>query len=236
MELNLKGKIALVTGGSKGIGRAVAESLADEGCYVAVVSRSVGREAHPISDRKLFWKAADLSVKDGIEETVRAVKDYWPDGIDILINNVGGGGRWSEDEWKEVYNKNVPPMVLLTRAFLPYMVAKQWGRVVTISSIYGKESGGSWGFNMAKSSQISYMKNMSMKRHYVDAGITFNSVCPGHIETGNWQKGDVFYTDNAIRFGKPEDVANLVTFLCSNKASHINGACITVDGGESMSF
>lgn len=229
MDLSLKNKVALVTGGTKGIGWAIAKTLLDEGCYVIVIARNSMEAPLP----RLLWKLADLGTMEGVEDTIRVVKDYfWPKGIDILINNVGGGGRWSESEWKEVYNKNVLPMVFLTEAFLPYMIEKQWGRVVTISSIYGKESGGSWGFNMAKSAQISFMKNLSREEKYASNGITFNTVCPGHIKTGAWESE----SNTTTRFGEPEDVANLVTFLCSNKASHINGACITVDGGESMSF
>jgi 3-oxoacyl-[acyl-carrier protein] reductase len=103
------------------------------------------------------------------------------------------------------------------------MRERGWGRIITISSIFGKEAGGRPWFNMAKAAEISLMKSLAGKYR----GITFNSIAPGHIDIG---------TKNFTGQGKPEDVANIVVFLCSDRAKHINGACITVDGGESRSF
>lgn len=207
MNLNLKGKRALVTGGSRGIGKSIAKGLFIEGCVVEICSRTKGIIIDVIKD--------DLSKIDG--------------NYDILINNVGGGGRWGNEnyedfnEWEEVYEKNAGVARKLTMKCIPYMKNKKWGRVVTISSIYGKESGGRPWFNMAKAAEISLMKNLAGKYN----GVTFNTVAPGHIDVNNGKyQGE----------GRPYDVANLVTFLCSSKAGYINGACITVDGGESKSF
>ncbi len=207
MELNLEGKYALVTGGSKGIGKAIAEELKKEGCLVDICSRTKGIIVDVLKD--------DLTKING--------------NYDILINNVGGGGRWGSenyekfDEWEEVYEKNAGVARKLTMKCLPYMKKQKWGRVITIASIYGKESGGKPWFNMAKAAEISLMKCLAGKYE----GITFNTIAPGPIDIG---------TKNYSGKGKPEDVAGIVTFLCSNKAKHINGSCITVDGGESKSF
>jgi 3-oxoacyl-[acyl-carrier protein] reductase len=114
-------------------------------------------------------------------------------------------------------------MMTLTNEFVEH---KNKGRVITISSIYGKEKGENPGFCAAKSAQIAYMKSMAGKYNK----ITFNTICPGHIDVGKP------FPDNPKVLGKPKDVANLVVFLCSDKARHINGATITVDGGESHSF
>ena len=209
--LKIKGKRTLVTGGSKGIGKAIANELKNAGCLVDICSRTKGIKLDVLDD--------DFSKIDG--------------KYDILINNVGGGGSWgTEDfenfeEWDEVYQKNAGAAIKFTMKCLPYMKKNRWGRVITIESIYGKEGGGRPWFNMAKSAEISLMKSLALKKY---DGITFNSVCPGHIDVGK----EFPYKPKTI--GKPEDVANLVTFLCSDRARHINGACITVDGGESYSF
>jgi 3-oxoacyl-[acyl-carrier protein] reductase len=136
--------------------------------------------------------------------------------IDILINNFGGAGR----------NYSLIPMYNnfeVSRELIKQFISqkKKWGRIITISSIYGKEKGPNPEFTAAKSAQIAYMKSLAGRYE----GTTFNTICPGHIDVGKgWTGGD------------PKDVAYLVAFLCSDKASFINGACIVVDGGESHSF
>ena len=212
MELGLKGKKALVTGGSKGIGKAIVDLLIQEGAEVMILSRTQGLKVDVLSD--------DLS--------------SIPNDFDILINNVGCGGRWGSEEyesfneWDEVYKKNAGAATKLTMKCLPYMKQKNWGRVITISSIYGKESGGRPWFVMAKSAEIALMKSLAGKYE----GVTFNTIAPGYINVGK----DFGNIPEKAKIGFPEDVANLVIFLCSDKAKFINGACITVDGGESRSF
>ena len=207
MDLQLKNKKAFVTGGSKGIGLAIAFELQKEGCLVDICSRT------------------EEIIFDVTKDDIKFLNNKY----DILINNVGGGGRWGTEtyedftEWDEVYEKNAGIARKLTMYCLPYMRSKNWGRVITIASIYGKESGGRPWFNMAKAAEISMMKNLAGRYE----GITFNSIAPGHIDID---------TPTYTGKGKPQDVANIVAFLCSDKASYINGACITVDGGESKSF
>ena len=195
MELNLKGKKALITGGSKGIGLAIKTALENEGVECISWSRTEG---------------VDLTNFDG----------KLPE-IDILINNIGGLGRCTERDATLCMNMNYGITRMLTDAFVRQL--NSWGRVITISSIYGKESGGRPWFNMAKAAEISLMKNLAGKYD----GITFNTIAPGHIDVNNGRyEGD----------GKPKDVANIVVFLCSDKARYVNGSCIAVDGGESKSF
>ncbi len=208
MELNLKGKTALVTGGCHGIGLAICKELETEGIKVISVCRH---------------KGYDLSNAD---DCGRVLKDY-PD-VDILINNVGGGGRWKPTEWLNVWIKNVIPATVLTTGYLPRMLDKKWGRVITIASIFGKEAGGSFGFTMAKASEIALMKSLAIQP--CTENITFNSVSPGPIWIENKEQ------DEYERYGKPEDVAGIVAFLCSDKARWITGANVVVDGGFSRSF
>lgn len=235
MELGLKDKIAIVTGNSRGIGKAITIALRKEGVKIPDVSRTTGY---------------DLMTNEGIS---RLVNDY-PE-CDILCNSVGGGGRWGseipeeteEKVWGDVYKKNAMIATHLTMQFLPHMLKQEWGRVVTIASIYGYEGGGRPWFNMAKSAGISLMKSLSLMPRYATKNITFNSVCPGFIiipNTGwerikNEQPEEYEQAINPIptkRLGTPEEVANLVVFLCSQKATYINGVAIPVDGGLSKSF
>ncbi len=240
MDLELRGKYALVTGGSHGIGKAVALSLADEGCNVAICARGKERllDTHKElaqRDTETLVVQADVLKLDDIERVMQAVIGEWGT-IHILVNNVGGGGRWGsevveetpEDIWQEVYNKNALAAVRFTMKAILFMRKQKWGRIVTVSSVHGREGGGRPWFNMAKSAEISLMKTLAMNPDLVGDGITFNSIAPGLIAipgTGNETKG-----------GTPEEVASVVAFLCSEKASLVNGASIAVDGGEGKSF
>jgi 3-oxoacyl-[acyl-carrier protein] reductase len=214
----------LVTGGSRGIGLAIAEQLVAEGKQVTVCSRE-----YPANNwnHRIQWFRCDVLEPEDISALINRLGE-----MDILINNVGGGGRWGEDklpedfnEWGIVYQKNTDAAIEFTCAFLPHMRAQKWGRVITISSIYGKEGGGKPWFTMAKAAEIAFMKSMAMQKI---PGVTFNTIAPGYINVDGKP-----YQEGA---GTTEDMAHLVSFLCSDKAKHINGACIVVDGGESRSF
>jgi len=260
MDLRLKGRCALVTGGSRGIGRAISLALAEEGCHVAICSRSPETRAQTVADLlergvKALGVAADVAVQGDAERVTNEVLGAWG-RIDILINNAGGGGRWGsqvventpESVWKEVYEKNALAAVRFTRLIIPHMRRHKWGRVVTITSVYGREGGGRPWFNMAKSAQTSMMKTLAMNHELARDGITFNSVAPGAIaipETG-WDeeriKDPAAFEKMVLknyplgRLGTPEEVAAVVAFICSDRASLVNGASIAVDGAESRSF
>ena len=227
MNLDLKNKYALVTGGSHGIGRSIALSLAKEGCNIAICSINKEEIEEVVKEIKLkgvqtLGIVADVMILADVERTMKTIIDSWGK-IDILINNVGGGGTWKESEFMSVMEKNYGVMVQFTNKFIQN---KKWGRVITISSIYGKEKGLNAGFTAAKAAQIAYMKSLAGKFE----GITFNTICPGHIDVGKT------FPYKPEKIGMPEDVADLAVFLCSDKANHINGSAITVDGGESKSF
>ncbi|MCM8797735.1 MAG: SDR family oxidoreductase [Candidatus Omnitrophica bacterium] len=260
MELNLKDKYALVTGGTHGIGKAIALALADEGCSVAVCSRTSSRIAE--TERELKAKGAnylaihaDVTLKKDIDRVFKTIINKW-DTLHILVNNVGGGGRWGEEDieatdervWQEVYDKNVTTAIRFIKLAIPYMRRQKWGRIITITSIYGREAGGRPWFNIAKTAQTALMKNLALKKDIVRYGITFNSVAPGSImipDTG-WDKERKknpiafkrFVRQNFPlgRLGTPEEVASVVVFIASEKASLVNGASILVDGGESKVF
>lgn len=260
MNLELSGKFALVTGGSHGIGKSTALSLAEEGCNVSICARDKNRIEDTVKEIKSkgvdsIGVSADVTISADIDRVIKTIIDSWGT-IHILVNNVGGGGRWGKENiedtdeqiWLDVYNKNAMTAIRFTMRTIDYMRKQKWGRVVTVSSIYGKECGGRPWFNMAKSAEISLMKSLSINYNLVREGITFNSIAPGNIMITNtgWEKE---YIENPEKFkekinkqfplgrlGTPEEVANVITFLCSDKASLINGSCIVVDGGESKSF
>ena len=231
MDLGLTGKTALVTGGSRGIGLATALVLAGEGVRVHIASRTKDREWR----RSLgeCW-SHEFDALDPVSVELLARQVLEVGGVDILVNNVGGGGRWGStpletamEVWDQVYQKNTRVAVQLTRALLPSMLERGWGRVVTISSIHGREAGSNPWFMCAKAAEIALMKGLAMSVP-AESGVTFNTAAPGFISIQG--------KDTEPSRGTPEDVAAAVVFLCSVQARHVNGACLVVDGGEGKAF
>ena len=261
MDFGLTGKFALVTGGSHGIGLASARQLAAEGCNIAICSRSQERLDAATGNLKAYGVrtlavAADVLDASAADRVMDVVDREWGK-LDILVNNVGGGGRWGKETveetelrvWSEVYEKNAMAAVRFTRRALPHMRRGKWGRIVTITSIYGgKEGGGRPWFTMAKAAETGLMKSLSAMSYLVRDGITFNSVAPGGIYIEGTGFDDEKRRDPEAfrrtideeyplgRLGTPEEVAAMVVFLCSQQASLVNGANITVDGGQSRGF
>lgn len=261
MKIDLK-KNVLISGGSKGIGAACAEHFLKSGSNVGIFSRNLNNlksfkkkleKKYP--KQKIFIFEYDAVNNVHFNELILYFKKKFNNKVDILVNNVGGGGRWgsenfelsNESVWHEVMNKNFYIAQKLTMNLLPDMIKNKFGRVITIASVLGKEAGGRPWFNSAKSAQIAMMKTLSKYKKACQSNITFNTVAPGAILIPNTGWSELKKTapnkfnrfEKSIpvgRLGKPEDVANLVLFLSSIYARHINGSCITVDGGESNSF
>jgi|TARA_Y100001936_G_scaffold31661_1_gene29702 3-oxoacyl-[acyl-carrier protein] reductase len=259
---SMKDKTAIVTGGSHGIGLAIARQLGENGCKVIVCSRTQERldstktEFDKSNINCATYKFDALNPKNTLDVVKTIIKDN--PKIDILINNVGGGGSWGVSDvtktdlsvWREVLEKNTFSASIFTQQVLPSMIKNGWGRVITISSIIGKESRADcrpW-FNMAKAAQVALMKSLSKDKKLVREGITFNTVSPGGIfieETGfaKLKQEDPKEYKSMVdrdyplgRQGSPEEVANLVTFLCSESSSLINGSQIVIDGGQTNSY
>ena len=249
MDLGLEGRTALVTGGTRGIGHAIARALVADGARVAVVARGVqGLEA---TERELGVSAiaADLASEEGCARAfaeVRAALGH----VDILVNNLGGraGSSWQDTgvpELETAMTLNLFAAVRLSKLALPEMADRGWGRILVISSIYGRETGGAPAYNAAKAAEISFAA--SLAREVGSSGVLVNSVAPGSIlfEGGSWdrrQKADpaaiAAFVESELplrRFGRPEEVAAVVAFLCGEQASLVNGTCISVDGGQSRS-
>ncbi|MBM3226699.1 MAG: SDR family oxidoreductase [Candidatus Tectomicrobia bacterium] len=254
MDFGIQGKVALITGGSKGIGRAIAHDLAKEGCHVAFSAR--GAEALRTTERELtalgvqaLGVPADMTQTADIEHLVNATVERFG-GVDILVNNVGGsrgGQTWdtADEDWAEVLYLNLFAAVRTARLAIPLMRKRGWGRIINITSIYGREAGGAMTYNAVKASMNSWSK--SLAKQLAKDNIMVNVVAPGSVlfPGGSWerrQQENPVFIDNFVRtemplgrFGKPEEIAAMVTFLASERASLMTGACVNVDGCQSRS-
>jgi 3-oxoacyl-[acyl-carrier protein] reductase len=249
MDLGIAGKVALVTAGTKGIGLGIASALAAEGVRVAVAARTeadVKRSAALLGGHGVV---SDLLTKAGCRRAVSETEQALGP-IDILINNLGvrAGSSWSDtgpSEFEAAFAGNVAVSVRMTQLVLPGMQQRGWGRVVVISSVYGREAGGAPAYNAAKAAENSFVT--SLAREVAAKGVTVNCIAPGSIlwEGGGWhrrQKADPDGIADFVgremplgRFGAVTEVADVVAFVCSQQASLLNGACIAVDGGQSRS-
>ena len=250
MDLGLRDKVGIVTGASRGIGRAIAIGLADEGCRVVLCARGeerlqeAAREVEAKGGRALAV-VADIAKAADVERLVQAAAEAFG-RIDILVNNASAYvAEDSDAAWQASFEMNILATARLTRLVVPHMQRAGGGAVIHIASIYGRESGGVPTYNAMKAAIISHAKMMSLA--LAPHGIRVNSVAPGSISHpgGSWwrrQQEDPegmaqFVRQNIPlgRFGTAEEVANVVVFLASPRASWMTGACVTVDGGQSRS-
>jgi 3-oxoacyl-[acyl-carrier protein] reductase len=251
MNLCIENKKVLITGGSRGIGRAAAEALAKEGCHVAVVARTkkeIDEFARTNEHHKAF--VYDLFEEGMPEKMYLDVKENF--GIpDIVIHNIGGtlditDPLCSMDNWRKVSRFNLEIPVELNTLIIPDMQKKQWGRIVHISSIASLENQGPVTYCTAKAGLTAYVR--SMGRIYSKDGISMSSVLPGAIftEGGYWDTTSQTNPEHvekylkermAIqRFGTLDEISNIITFLCSEHAGFVVGSAFTVDGGQGRCF
>jgi 3-oxoacyl-[acyl-carrier protein] reductase len=253
MQLGLSGKVAMVSGGSRGIGRAIVETLADEGCDVVVLSRTVQPDDPDLADvakrtgRRLATCAVDLRSPEGAARSI-AVAEALFGRLDILVNNAGDTKRGdffelTDQDWESGFALKFFGYVRLTRAAWPLLKAAQ-GSVVNIIGVSARTPEAVYA--IAASSNAALLAfTKSMAAIGVQDGVRVNAVNPGVIETDRLRtvlknmglpdeeaRARLLQTLGAPRFGAPEDIAAMVAFLASGKAAYVQGALIDVDGGR----
>ena len=257
MDLDLKDKVAIVTGSTRGLGFFTVKALLAEGCNVTVCARGEEGLAAAVMElrqlpggtERILALQADVSTDKGVFDVIsRTVETFG--GLDILVNNVGVGKGANitdtpDDVWQEAFDQTLFPAIRASRMAIPHMKKRGGGSIVMIASIWGRESGGRMTYNAVKAAEISLAKSMSQQ--LAKDNIRVNSVAPGSIlfEGGSWDKrqkddpaGIADFVKRELpfgRFGRPEEVGAVVAFLVSPRASWISGASVPVDGCQSRS-
>lgn len=250
MDLGIAGRVAVVTASTRGIGLGIARALAAEGARVAVNGRTAAGAERVAAELGGIGVAADVLTEAGCDELVEEVRRRLGP-ISILVNNLGlrAGSGWTDTGVEEVqtaFHGNVIPAVRLSKLVLPEMERQGWGRILVISSVFGREWGGAPAYNLAKAAENSLVTTLG--REVASRGVTVNAIAPGSIlfEGGGWWRrreadpegiaGFVASEMPLGRFGSVEEVAAVAAFVCSEPASLVNAAVVAVDGGQSRSI
>ncbi len=243
--LDLKGKKALITGSTRGIGRAIAEKLAKAGADIVVAGTSSERAKQVAEEIRstgvnCIGVGMDLRSSESLDKAFEEIESEFGD-IDILVNNAGITKdalfiRMRDEDWEEVVNVNLNGTFRVTKRAIKGMLKKRWGRIINISSVIGFAGNqGQTNYSATKSALLGFTK--SLAKELGPRNITVNAVAPGFIETDMTanlpDQVKEWYMSHIVlnRFGKPEEIADVVLFLSSEMASYITGEIIHVNGG-----
>jgi 3-oxoacyl-[acyl-carrier protein] reductase len=248
LNVNLAGQVALVTGASRGIGKAIALALGRCGAKVACVARDTAKLAETVSaitaaggQAEAF--ACDVTNGAAVQTLVETIAENWG-RLDILVNNAGITRdtllpRMSDEQWDEVLNTNLRGTFLFTRAVTRPMMQQRYGRIINISSVSGLiGNAGQANYSASKAAIIGFTRTVS--KELASRKVTVNSIAPGFIESemsaalGEALQDQVKTRIPAKRLGTTDEVADVVLFLASPTSSYITGQCITIDGGLTM--
>jgi 3-oxoacyl-[acyl-carrier protein] reductase len=244
--MSLEGKVALVTGASRGIGKAIAESLQSQGAVVigtATTEKGAESISSYLSDKGGAGLALNVTDNASIESVLGLINDKYG-APQILVNNAGITKdnlflRLNEDEWQSVIDTNLTGVYRLTKACIRNMFKKRWGRIISIGSVVGASgNAGQANYAAAKAAIIGFTK--SVAQEVAGRGVTANVVSPGFIDTDMTRdlpdsvKEELLKRIPMKRLGQAEDIANAVSFLASESANYITGETIHVNGGMYM--
>lgn len=247
--MELENKVALVTGGSRGIGREIALELARNGANVVITYVNNEEKANEVIDEiksmgvKALAIKADVSKESDVQRMIEKVEEEF-NSVDILVNNAGITKdnlliRMKEEEWDEVMNVNLKGTFLCTKAVARMMMKKRYGKIINITSVVGiTGNSGQGNYSASKAGIIGFTK--SIARELASRGIRVNAIAPGFIETDMTEvlnediKNAMLKSIPLGTFGKPKDIANTVVFLASSKSDYITGQVINVNGGMFM--
>lgn len=254
--MKLKDKTAIVTGGGRGIGKAIALAFAREGADVIVSARTESEIGKVAEDAKALGRkgvpiTADLGKKESLKDFIDRVSEQFS-SIDILVNNAGIGSgsnprlvaEYDDDFWEQTLALNLTAPYLLTKAFLPGMIAKKWGRIINISSVIGK-MGLPFGaaYSASKHGLLGLTRTVALE--VATQGVTVNAICPGPIRTSMLERRIRFRSENEgmpieeveksfnpiKRLLEPQEVAAVAVHLASDEAKSMTGQAINIDGG-----
>jgi NAD(P)-dependent dehydrogenase (short-subunit alcohol dehydrogenase family) len=247
---SLLGKKALVTGGSRGIGRACALTLASAGADVAIGSSSAGVDAAEnvcreirLMGRRAETYAFDVGVRREVETACGRLNKEWQ-GIDVLVNNAGitrdrSFRKMDRDTWDEVINTNLNSVFDVTHAFIDSMAARGWGRVINVSSIIGRVGHfGQANYSAAKAGLIGLTKTLA--REYASKAVTVNAVAPGFVNTRMMEGVPDTVLKSVVdltpvgRLGEPMEIGACVLYLASPAAGFVTGHVLDINGGMAM--
>lgn len=247
--MNLNNKVALVTGGSRGIGKEIALELARNGVNIGFTyvrgedkAKEVVKEIESMGIKVLSIKA-NVSIEEEVAQMTKAMEEAFGT-IDILVNNAGITKdnlliRMKEEDWDDVMNVNLKGTFLCTKAISRIMMKKRYGKIINMASVVGiMGNAGQGNYSASKAGVIGFTK--SMARELASRGIRVNGIAPGFIQTDMTDvlkddvKAEMLKAIPLSAFGKPEDIANLAVFLASERSDYITGQIINVDGGMVM--
>lgn len=249
LPMNFNGKVAIVTGGSRGIGRAITEALASRGADILVadiqeeLARTTAEEVSKTTNQKVVPFKVDVSNLSNTQEMVNFALDQFKK-VDILVNNAGVTRdnlimRMSEDEWDAVINVNLKGVFNCSKSIIRPMMRQRYGRIVNISSVSGLAGQvGQTNYSASKAGVIGFTK--ALAREVASRNITVNAIAPGFIPTALTTdlpedlKTSILGITPLGRMGKPEEVAFAVAFFASDEAAYITGQILSVDGGMMM--